>query len=496
MKHGTILGCLVVLARLALAANRPNVLLICVDDLKPLLGCYGDPLAVTPHIDRLAARGVRFERAYINQAVCAPSRNALMLGLRPESIGIYDLPTNFRHAAPDAITMAQHFRQHGYRTEALGKVMHNGHGNSEDAASWSVPHWRPGGLVYALPANQKAMRQARDKARAAGLSPERIMRETRGPPTESADVPDNVYGDGLLAEEAVRRLRAASQKPEEPWFIAVGFSKPHLPFNAPTRHWDLHDPAAFVLPTRRELPEGAPDFAGHNSGELRRYSGIPETGPLDDDLARHLIHGYYAATSFVDAQIGRVLDALDETGLADRTIVALWSDHGWHLGDHGLWCKHTNFEQATRIPLILAKPGVMPPGERSMALVETVDLYPTLAELAGLPPPPGALDGRSFAATARNPALPAREAAFHVYPRQSLIGRAVRTARYRLVEWKQPGADPAKATLELYDYEADPLESRNLAADKPEVVARLQALIAAHPEAKPQIRVKAAARQK
>jgi len=477
---------------LASAAAKPNVLLICVDDLKPLLGCYGDARVKTPNIDRLAARGVLFERAFCNQAVCAPSRNALMTGLRPSTIGIYDLPTNFRKGVPDAVTVAQTFRANGYRTEAMGKIMHVGHGNYEDEASWSVPHWKPAGGGYVLPQNQDEQRKKVDQAKAAGVAQERIGSVAKGPPTECADVPDNAYGDGMIADEAVKRLRAAKEKPGEPWFMGVGFLKPHLPFNAPKKYWDLYKPEAFSLPALQTLPAGAPEFAGHNSGELRAYSDIPKVGPIDEAKGRHLIRGYHAATSFMDAQLGRVLDALDETGLAKNTIIVLWGDHGWHLGDHGLWCKHTNFEQAAHIPLIVCAPGVAPAAARCKSLVETVDLYPTLCELAGLPAPQG-LDGASFAAALKTPSAPTKEAVYHVFPRNDLLGRAVRTARYRLVEWKKIGEPSDGAVYELYDYEADPEETRNLVAEKPEVAAQLRALLARQPEAKPQVKAKAGA---
>ena len=463
---------------------RPNVLLICVDDLKPALGCYGDRLAKTPNIDRLAARGVVFERAYCNQAVCSPSRNALMAGLRSTSLGIYDLPTNFRVAAPNAVTVAQYFQRHGYRTEALGKIMHPGHGNREDAASWTVPHFRPGGGNYATEA-------ARDTKRAAGAPK---VADPRGAPVESADVPDNAYTDGKIADEALQRLQGAKAKPGEPQFLAVGFLKPHLPFCAPKKYWDLYDRAKFPLEKITTPPEGAPAYAPTTGGELRNYAGMPATGPIPPDQQRELIHGYYAAVSYMDAQVGRLLDELDRLRLADNTIVVLWGDHGWHLGDHGQWAKHTNYEQAARIPLVVSAPGA-PRGGRTRALVETVDLYPTLAELAGLPAPKvtQTLDGRSFAATVRDPRTPTKDAIFHAYPRSrqpdgQIIGRAVRTEQHRLVEWKKPGAAPETADLELYDYATDPLETKNLAREQPQVVAKLRALIAAQPEALPQVR--------
>jgi len=453
------------------AAAQPNVLLICVDDLKPLLGCYGDVLAKTPNVDRLAKRGVQFEAAYCNQAVCSPSRNSLMTGLRPQTIGIYDLPTNFRKAVPDAVTVAQYFRAKGYRTEAMGKIMHKGHGNVEDAASWTVPHWVPKAPTYALPESTAVKRSGRNG--------------DRGTATENAAVADDFYVDGQLALEAAKRLHSAAQKPDEPFFMAVGFIRPHLPFIAPQKYWDLFPSAEIPMPKVTTIPEGAPEYAGQFGGELRQYSDTPEKGDLDDDLTRRLIHGYYAATSYMDAQLGLVLDALDKSGLADNTIIVLWGDHGWHLGDHRFWCKHTNYEQAAHIPLIVAAPGKAA-GVKTSALVETVDIYPTLAELAGLPAPEG-LDGVSFAKVVADSAAKTRDSITHVYPRNGLLGRAIRTSRYRMVEWKKPGASADTAEFELYDYETDPLETKNLAKDKPEVLTELRGILATQPEAKPQI---------
>ena len=474
----------------AATAGRPNVLLICVDDLKPLLGCYGDTTVKSPNIDRLARSGIVFENAYCNQAVCAPSRNALMTGLRPTSLGIYDLPTNFRIAAPDAVTVAQYFKQQGWRTEALGKIMHTGHGNKEDAASWSVPHWRPTGGAY-LAATNPAARGIEGERAPAGTT----AAGAGNPPVENADVPDNAYADGKIADEAIRRVRSAKEKAGEPFFLAVGFLKPHLPFCAPKKYWDLYERSAFALPKQNSAPHGAPAYAPTTWGELRAYTGIPASGALNEAQTRELIHGYHAAVSYMDAQLGLVLDELDRSGLAEQTIVVLWGDHGWHLGDHGQWCKHTNYEHATRIPFIVRAPGVTRPGTRTRALVETVDLYPTLTELAGLPAAavPQKLDGRSFAATLRNPSNPPKPAVVHAYPRSrpgdgQIIGRAVRTDRYRLVEWKKPGATPDTAELELYDYAKDPEETKNLAREQPEVVAQLRKILLAEPEAKTQVK--------
>jgi len=486
-------GLLVTLVAWTAWATRPNILLISVDDLKPNLGCYGDPYARTPNLDRLASRGMRFDLAYCNQAVCAPSRNALLTGARSTTLGIYDLGTHFRRAIPNAVTLLQYFKAHGWRTEGTGKIFHIGHGNHDDPDSWSVP-FKPDKVVeYADPENAARGRLTREEAYFSNQRLNEIGKLPRGHAWENLDVPDTAYADGRIAEEGIRRLREAAARRNEPFFLALGFVKPHLPFTAPRKYWDLYERDRFPLARRQTPPDGAPPYAGKTLGELNQYEPIPERGLLPPDLQRTLIHGYYACVSFVDAQIGRVLDELDRLGLATNTIVVLWGDHGWHLGDHGMWTKHTNYEQANRIPLIVVAPGVTRPGSHTRQLAESVDLYPTLVELAGLPRPevPQPLDGESLVPVLRDPSARVSDHAYHAYPRhrrgEPVIGRAIRTERFRLVEWKKPGAPAESADLELYDYEADPEETRNLASEKPEVVARLRAILARYPEARPQI---------
>lgn len=466
------------------AAPRRNVLLICVDDLKPALGCYGDRLARTPNIDRLAQRGIRFDLAYCNQAVCAPSRNNLLLGSRSTSLGVYGLSENFRTAVPDAVTMPQHFMKHGYRTATVGKVLHTGHGNHDDEGSWSVqPH--PEKVVeYLQPENSANGQLTREEAYFTNQRLGEIGKLPRGAAWEISDVPDTAYADGRIADEGIRRLEAAARS-EAPFFLALGFVKPHLPLTAPKKYWDLHDPKAFPLARDQHPPEGAPRVAGKRGGEIVNYAPLSVDNLREEAMQRKLIHGYYACTSFMDAQVGRVLDALDRLQLARNTVVVLWGDHGWHLGDHGYWTKHTNYEQANRIPLMIAAPGVSKPGSVSRQLAETVDIFPTLADLAGLPAPKGpqAIDGLSLAPTLRNPEKTVRDHAYHCFPRGERMGRAIRTERYRLVEWKVPGAAPETAEFELYDYQADPGETRNLATSEPEQLARMRAILARHPEA-------------
>ncbi|QDT53479.1 Choline-sulfatase [Caulifigura coniformis] len=452
---------------------RPNVLFLAFDDLKPSLGCYGDPHARTPNLDRLAKRSLRLDRAYCNQAVCAPSRNSLMTGLRPQTLGIYDLSTNFRDARPDAITLAQHFKANGYTTAAIGKILHTGHGNHDDAESWTEKAFHPRVDYYALDINRPSAEEG--GSRGAGVF---------GAATERADVPDDTYADGRIATEAVKRL-SAFRTADKPFFLAVGFRCPHLPFVAPDKYWDGIDAAKLPLNETDTLPEGAPVAAVPGTDELRKYKRIPQGGQvLDVESKRHLVHGYYAATSYADACAGRVLDALQVHGLDQNTIIVVWGDHGYHLGDHGVWGKHTNFELAARIPLMVAMPGQ--DGAVSSALVETVDLYPTLAALAGLTAPTG-LDGKSFAGLLGDPSAAHRDHVTHVYPRGKLLGRAVRDDRYRLVEWNRIGAPAEGVVTELYDYQTDPGEHANVATAHPDIVMRLKGMLAQQPSPKAQV---------
>lgn len=468
------------------AQGRPNVLLILVDDLKPSFGAYGATWVHSPHLDRLAARGLRFEAAYCNQAVCAPSRNNLLTSSRSTSLGIYSLGDNFRKAIPEAVTLPQHFKHHGYHAAGIGKVFHVGHGNVDDARSWSVPFHPDKVIDYVLPESTGG-ELTREEAFFSNQKLGQNRSLPRGAAWEKADVPDDAYADGRIAREAIRRLQAAKES-EQPFFLAVGFTKPHLPFCAPSKYWDLYDPAALPLATVDTYPDGAPAYAAKTPlGELNQYKPVPQQPPLTAEMTRTLIHGYYAALSYMDAQLGRLLDELDRLDLSQETIIVLWGDHGYHLGDHGAWTKHTNYEQANRIPLIIVAPGVTVPGSVSPAVVETVDIYPTLCELAGLPIPSGPqpMDGESLLSLLSDPQADAspHTSAYHCFPRpQNRLGRAIRTRRYRLVEWKEFGAPSSTAEYELYDYETDPLETRNHAAESPEVVAELAALLAEHPE--------------
>lgn len=476
----------------ASADEKPNVLLLLVDDLKPALSAYGDETAKTPNLDALVKRGMKFELAYCNQAVCAPSRFTLMLGSHSTSTGLYGLGSSLRDVIPDAVTMPQYFVRHGYRTESLGKVFHIGHGNLGDPESFSVPHFKEKVIEYVDPASKPDGKLTREEAMFQNVPapPGGMNQLPRGAAWESPEVEDNAYADGRVAAETVNRLRAAKERIKEngtPFFITAGFARPHLPFSAPKKYWNLYDPETLPMPEYEDLPSGAPSVAGKRGGEIRNYFPVPdknESAEISEEVARDLIHGYYASVSYVDAQIGKVMDGLDELGLAENTIVVLWGDHGFHLGDLGIWTKHTNYEQANRIPLVFVAPGMIEPGTLTRQLAESVDIFPTLAELAGLPEPKGPqpVDGVSLVPVLNDSKARVRDHAFHAYPKGKM-GRAIRTSRFRLVEWKQPGAPRDSAEIELYDYQEDPNETINLASEKPAAVKRLRAILDTYPEA-------------
>jgi len=465
------------------AADKPNILFIAVDDMRPELGCYGNTIVKTPNIDRIAARGIVFNKAYCQQAVCSPSRTAIMTGLRPDVTKVWDLETHFRVAQPDCITLPQHFKTNGYHCAALSKIYHSGF---EDGRSWNEPHWYPKGrAVDTDPADwtkqivtrhdvnteEYSAPQEGGPARKNGKSAK------KGPAYEVSPKADDQLPDGATAAEAVKRLAALKSK-SEPFFLAVGFLKPHLPFVAPKKYWDLYDPNTIPVPTTDKLPAGSPEFAGHTNSELHAYPGVPKENPIPADFAKTLRHGYYACISYTDAQIGKVLDALDKEGLTDNTIIVLWGDHGWQLGDHGLWHKHTNFEIATRAPLLISVPHSKTAGQKVEAPVEFVDVYPTLADLCGLPAQKG-LAGTSLKPLIENPAASATKVAISQYPRSSgaegpVMGYSIRTERYRCTFWRQRDGERIVAT-ELYDEQNDPTETVSL-ADKPEHKALIESL--------------------
>ena len=460
--------------------GSPNVLFIGVDDLSPRLGCYGDGVAVTPNLDRLAARGTLMQRCYCQQAVCGASRASLLTGCRPGTMvdawpSAEYPPSVVDEFIPNHPTAPTWFVRHGYHVRLGGKIHHDTEEQLRLEHATGVPlAEKPGPFTdYVLPENMRTLAET----------------ELR-PIFEAADVPDDAYKDGTLAESAVAALRAhAAGGDDRPLFLGVGFNKPHLPYVAPRRYWDLYDPDAIPPAAAPDEPMNVPGWTTASYELANRYVGKPCAGGRrpDAELARRLRHGYYAATSYTDAQIGRILDALEETHLAGDTLVILWVDHGFHLGDNGMWGKHVNYEVATRVPLILAGPGV-PAGRRPDALVENLDIYPTLCDYAGVEPP-GWLEGRSLRGIVDGQAPPTEsQAAFSQYPRATAAGHAIRTPRWRYVEWRATKPDPNAPGVavgdvrerELYDHDADPLETVNIAADRPEVVAELTRRLAGH----------------
>lgn len=473
-----------ILLTMASASARPtNVLFFAADDLRADLGCYGAAHVKTPHLDALARRGRVFEHAHVQQTVCNPSRASIMTGLRPDTIRVWDLQTHFRAARPDAVTLPQHFKNYGYTTISIGKLFHNQgkrvppEGPFPDPISWSEPP------VFANGAHWHDW----------------VMPDGGPPPRKQGamqclDVPDNAYFDGQIADAACAKL-GELKSAGQPFFLAVGFWKPHLPFNAPKKYWDLYDRAKLPPIDPASAPAAAPALAGHNSDELRNYKGIPEEGPIPSELAAELRHGYYASISFLDAQVGRVIAELDRLGLAENTVIVFLSDHGFHLGEHTLWGKSSNYERDTRAPLIVAAPGLPQPGVSAPGLVEFIDIYPTVTALCGLPQR-DELQGRSLVPLLDDPRHPGKPAVLSQHPRPYFngefthMGYALRTPQHRYVEWRETTSGDVIAR-ELYDKTSDPRETINR-ADEPgsaglvrELAAQLRELVSENPRILP-----------
>jgi len=415
-----------------------NVLFIAVDDLRPELNCYGKTHMHTPNMDRLAARGTLFEKAYCMVPTCGASRASMMTGIRPTPTRFINHLSRADEDAPNATTMNSHFKQHGYTTASLGKVFHHPQDSNK---GWSRPAWRQKhspGRSYYLPENVKKRANAKN-----------VPGKKNGPAYEIADVPDDQYPDAEVAAKAIRRLKQLKHQ-GNPWFMVVGFYRPHLPFVVPKKYWDLYPRDTIRLPENNYIPEHAPQVSIHNNGELRHYTDIPQKGPVSKDTAINLIRGYYASVSFVDAQIGRVVQALNKTGQSDNTIIVLWSDHGWNLLEHTLWQKHSCYETSLQIPLIVAVPG-KDPEQRSPALIESIDLYPTLCELTGIPTPEHT-QGTSFVPLLDNPLKPWKT---HAVSRIQQ-GDSIRTQRYRYTNYTKNGKHIGHM---LYDHDTDPQEN-------------------------------------
>jgi uncharacterized sulfatase len=441
---------------------RPNVLFIAVDDMNNDLGCFGHPLVKSPGIDRLAARGVRFERAYCQFPLCSPSRSSLLTGLRPDSTRVFDLQYHFRQDLPDVVTFPQMFLRHGYYVARVGKMYHYGNPGDigtnglDDRVSWGE-RFNPAG---------------RDKTTLEtdimNFTPKRGLGSAMAFLADQTGT-DEEHTDGKVADQTIRLLE---QHKNKPFLIAAGFYKPHCPWVTPKRYFDLYSLDSISLPPITPQTPGAYPPPALFSTRPWPYFGVTP------DQARECKRAYYAAISFVDAQIGRLLDAVDRLGLRENTIIVFWSDHGYHLGEHGLWFKQSCFEESARVPLIISVPGQQTAGRATTRPVELVDLYPTLAELAGLTPPQH-LEGNSLCPLLGDPQAAWNHPAYTQVQRGADPGHSVRTERWRYTEW----AAGARGQ-ELYDHDADPRELHNLAHDPQHaaVVARMKALLKqAHP---------------
>lgn len=453
------------------AQEKMNVLFIAVDDLRPELATYGANVK-TPHFDRFASTALRFDRAYCQQAVCGASRLSLLGGLYPTRTKEQTFHVEgWRQRWPELITINQHYKANGFTTIGLGKIYHGAGGPGVDPQNWD--RWlEPSAPLYALPKNRTAHLRADSKVG-------NRRDPAKGPLTEIADVPDDAYSDGLRAAEAVKILKrfgedvTGSRNSSPPFFLAVGLTKPHLPFTAPKKYWDLYQREDFQMPPNKGIPPGYPVYAANQkASEMSKYSDYEGSGPQDfsDDLNRRLLHGYAACTSYADANLGRILVALEKSGLADKTIVVLWGDHGWKLGDHSSWCKHTNFECDTRVPLIIRVPGKHKGNEAihsTSRLVELIDLYPTLCDLTGISVP-AHCQGRSFAALFDDPQRGHRYAAYSSYPARSKnleVGHSIRFGDYRYTEWRNAENGSRTGKRVLTSIKDDPGEVTNVVDD-------------------------------
>ncbi len=468
------------------APSRPNVLFVVIDDLRPELGCFGVEGIKTPNLDAFASEGMIFHRAYCQAAACAPSRASVMLGRRPDSTKVWSLGEKFREINPDAVTMPMHFAEHGYHTVSLGKIFHN---HMPDRVSFAEPDLRPDEYLTPEMIDRDPESFYVDeelKAELAMVRAERLIERpgryaggwAYGKSTESTEAPDDAFYDGAQTALALSKLEELKDR-DDPFFMAVGYYRPHLPFSAPKKYWDLYDPDEIPVADNAFLPKGAPPMAMNSMYELRACYDLEDTvhpaeGQLSPATTKRLKHGYWACVSYVDACVGRLLDGLESMGLDDDTIVVVWGDHGWKLGEHGSWCKQTNYDDDTRVPLLIRAPGRHAAGASTDRLVELVDLYPTLSELAGVEVRED-MEGSSLVPLMVSPTREWKSAAFSLYirrPKHSpdnkrYMGRSMVTDRYHYIEWR-PWDHARKtggelAATELYDLKHDPGENINIA---------------------------------
>jgi arylsulfatase A-like enzyme len=422
------------------AKKRPNVLFIAVDDLRPEIACYGRKHMKTPNIDRLAKQGVVFGRNYCQVPTCGASRASLLSGMRPKRGRFLNFKTYLQEDIPDAVTLPEHFKNNGYYTVSNGKVFHH---QDDCPESWSEPDWRSDKRMYLL--EESIERKNKNE-------------NNRGPAYECADVEDFEYSDGKMIEKSIKDLRRLSIR-EEPFFLAAGIYKPHLPFNSPKKYWDMYDRERIEPADNPFVPKGAPKISFTNWGELRQYDGMPKEGPLDEEMTLTILHAYYAAVSYADALVGMLLDELENLGIADDTIVVLWGDHGWNLGEHSFWSKHVNYETSLHAPLLIKAPGFAG-GTKVESLSEFIDIYPTLCDLAGIERP-SQLQGESLVEVMKNPKAAGKKAVFS----RIRNGDSVKTDRYRYTEWVNE--KNKRLGHMLYDHQKNPDENVNV-VDLPE----------------------------
>ncbi len=470
---------------------RLNVLFIAIDDLKPELGCYGAERVISPNIDAIAEEGTVFLNNHCQQAVCGPSRASLLTGMYPDQIRIWGFDM-IRERNPDIVTLPQHFKNHGYTTVNISKIFdYRTVDKGMDTISWSWPYFPMGkdmeswyaeetGPVAAyFYQSEKVKRVFEEKqalAREQGGNPNQMTHELIKPATECLDVPDHAYKDGVFALKAMEDLEILSGT-GQPFFLAVGFERPHLPWTAPKKYWDMYERDEIDLASFRKHAANDKDYFYTTSNELRSYSDedgedaygkLADGIPLSDSVSRQLIHGYLAATTYIDAQVGMIMARLDSLGLKENTIVVVWGDHGWHLGDHGIWGKATNFEQATRSPMIISAPGIDP--GRTAVPTEFVDIFPTLCDLAGIPYR-DSLAGGSVRSLMEGKTT-GTEYAYSQYTREDRMGYAIRSDRFRYVEWIAEGPHTITGTAapdfsnvadtQFFDYKEDPMEKVNV----------------------------------
>ncbi|MFS4467810.1 sulfatase [Maribacter sp. 2210JD10-5] len=439
-------------------AKKPNILFISIDDLRPELNVYGQSQIVSPNIDALGADATVFNKSFCTVPVCGASRASIMTGIHPTPSRFVDYGSRIDEEATGVISLVEHFKNNGYFTTSVGKILHH---PNDGLKGWSEQPFRPD---YPNTLNQQELwRDYQSEENKENYNTSMLPLGAPGPAWEAADVSDNTYFDGKTADAAVAKLDALV-KAKEPFFFGVGFIRPHLPFNAPKKYWDLYNPKEIELAENTSFPKDVPLDAWHNSGELRSYNNIPnDTLPIFDEQALKLRHGYYASVSYIDAQVGKVIDKLKALGLYEETIIVLWGDHGWSFGEHGLWCKHSCFTNALRAPLIMKS--IENKHGKTDALVSFVDVYPTLCELADLEKP-SHLVGKSFASILKNPEEKGNE---YIYARWQ-NGETIKSDRYTLTQYFDKNGKPKSQML--YDNFTDPAEDNNIA----ETIAAEEAL--------------------